>query len=279
MRKALMIIATVMLMCGCIENHEGVSMTAGTKRVRFDVTNDDWKVATRALEADGVEMTDLWLFDYKEGVLVRTLHKSQGDVDFDSPSMLMDYGEHHVYMVASRGKTPSVEGTEITWATPSDTFWKDVTVTVSDGSSSNVAVTLDRVVTKMRVTVTDVVPAGVVSLVITPSTWWYGLDYTTGAAIESRNNERSVSVPTSFIGTSGELAVNIFGLSDSDEWVTDVSIAAKNADGDVLGSVALDDVPFLRNRVTEASGSLFGASRTFTVSLGEEWLDSHVIEW
>lgn len=274
-----MIIATVMLMCGCIENHEGVSMTAGTKRVRFDVTNDEWKVATRALEADGVEMTDLWLFDYKEGVLVRTLHKSQGDVDFDSPSMLMDYGEHHVYMVASRGKTPSVEGTEITWATPSDTFWKDVTVTVSDGSSSNVAVTLDRVVTKMRVTVTDVVPAGVVSLVITPSTWWYGLDYTTGAAIESRNNERSVSVPTSFIGTSGELAVNIFGLSDSDEWVTDVSIAAKNTDGDVLGSVALDDVPFLRNRVTEASGSLFGASRTFTVSLGEEWLDSHVIEW
>jgi hypothetical protein len=68
-------------------------------------------------------------------------------------------------------------------------------------------------------------------------------------------------------------------MSDSDEWVTDVSITAKNADGDVLGSVALDDVPFLRNRVTEASGSLFGARRTFTLSLDEEWLDSHVIEW
>lgn len=274
-----MMIATVMLMCGCIENHEGVSMTAGTKRVTFDVSNDDWKVETRALEADGVEMTDLWLFDYKEGVLVRTLHKSQGDVDFDSPVMLMDYGEHHVYMVASRGKTPNVDGTEITWATPSDTFWKDVTVTVSDGSSSNVAVTLDRVVTKMRVTVTDEVPAGVANLVITPGTWWYGLDYTTGAAIESRNNERSITVPSSYIGTAGQLTVNIFGMSDSDEWVTDVTIAAKNADGDVLGSVALDEVPFLRNRVTEASGSLFGASRTFTVSLNEQWLDSHVIEW
>lgn len=279
MEKALMMIATVMLICGCIESREGVSMTADTKRVRFDVTNDEWKVATRALEADGVEMTDLWLFDYKDGVLVKTLHKSQGDVDFDSPSMLMDYGEHHVYMVASRGKTPSVDGTEITWATPSDTFWKDVTVTVSDGSSSNVAVALDRVATKIRVTVTDEVPAGVASLVITPGTWWYGLDYTTGAAIESRSNERSITVPSSYIGTAGQLTVNIFGMSDSDEWVTDVTIEAKNADGDVLGSVALDDVPFLRNRVTEVSGNLFGSSRTFTVSLDEQWLDSHVIEW
>ena len=279
MKKALMMIATVMLMCGCIENHEGVSLTAGTKRVRFDVSNDEWKVATRALEADGVQMTDLWLFDYKDGVLVRTLHKSQGDVDFDSPTLQMEYGAHHVYFVASRGKVPAVSGTQVTWGTPSDTFWKDMAVTVGDGSSSNVAVSLDRVATKLCVTVTDEVPEGTVSIVITPSTWWYGLDYTTGAAIQSRSNERSISVPGSYIGTSGELMVNVFGISDADEWVTDVTIAAKNADGDVLGSVDLGDVPFKRNRVTEASGSLFSGSRTFTVSLNDQWLNSHVIEW
>ena len=274
-----MIIATVTLMCGCIENYEGVSMNAGTKRVRFNVSGDDWNVATRALEADGVQMTDLWLFDYKDGVLVRTLHKAQGDVDFDSPVLQMEYGQHHVYFVASRGKVPIVSGTQVTWGTPSDTFWKDMAVTVGDGSSSNVAVSLDRVATKLCVTVTDEVPGGMASIVITPSVWWYGLDYTTGAAIESRSNERSISVPTSYIGTMGELMVNVFGISDDDEWVTDVTIAAKNADGDVLGSVALDDVPFKRNRVTEASGSLFSGSRTFTVSLNDQWLNSHVIEW
>lgn len=274
-----MMIATVMLMCGCIENHEGVSLTAGTKRVRFDVSNDEWNVATRALEADGVEMTDLWLFDYKDGVLVRTLHKAQGDVDFDSPALQMEYGQHHVYFVASRGKVPTVSGTQMTWGTPSDTFWKDMAVTVGDGSSSNVAVTLDRVATKLCVTVTDEVPEGTASIVITPSAWWYGLDYTTGAAIETHNNERSINVPGSYIGTSGELKVNVFGISDADEWVTDVTIAAKNADGDALGSVALDDVPFKRNRVTEASGSLFSGSRTFSVTLNDQWLNSHVIEW
>lgn len=279
MKKVLMMIATVMLMCGCIENHEGVSMTAGTKRVRFDVTNDEWNVATRALEADGVQMTDLWLFDYKGGMLVRTLHKSQGDVDFDSPVLQMEYGQHHVYFVASRGKVPVVSGPQVTWSTPSDTFWKDMAVTVSDGSSSEVGVTLDRVATKLRVTVTDEVPEGTASIVITPGTWWYGLDYTTGAAIESQSNERSISVPTSYIGTSGELMVNIFGISDADEWVTDVTIAAKNADGDVLGNVTLNDVPFMRNRVTEVSGSLFSGGRTFSVTLNDQWLDSHIIEW
>lgn len=279
MKKAIMIIATVTLMCGCIENYEGVSMNAGTKRVRFDVTNDDWKVATRALEADGVQMTDLWLFDYKDGMLVRTLHKSWGDVDFDSPALQMEYGSHHVYFVASRGKVPAVSGTQVTWSTPSDTFWKDMAVTVGDGSSTEVGVALDRVATKLRVTVTDQVPEGTASIVITPDTWWYGLDYTTGAAIESQSNERSITVPSSYIGTSGELMVNVFGISDADEWVTDVTIAAKNADGDVLGNVTLDDVPFMRNRVTEASGSLFSGSRTFSVTLNDQWLDSHIIEW
>ena len=73
--------------------------------------------------------------------------------------------------------------------------------------------------------------------------------------------------------------VNIFGISDADEWVTDVTIAAKNADGDVLGNVTLNDVPFMRNRVTEVSGSLFSGGRTFSVTLNDQWLDSHIIEW
>lgn len=279
MKKVLLMIAAGMLLCCCTVNHEGVDLAVAAKRVTFDVSSNEWNVVTRALEADGVQMTDLWLFDYKDGALVRTLHKSQGDVDFDSPAMQMKYGQHHVYFVASRGKMPTVGGTEVTWETPSDTFWKDVVVTVSDGSSSSVAVALDRVATKLRVTVTDEVPEGTASIVVTPSVWWYGLDYLTGAAVVQQQTERSITVPRAYIGTAGDLAVNVYGLSDADEWVTDVTIAAKNADGDVLGSVALEDVPFMRNRVTEASGCLFGGNRMFSVTLNDLWLDSHVIEW
>jgi hypothetical protein len=281
MKKIIVIASAVALLCGCTEHvfveaeEEG---TVAEKRVRFEVANGDWTV-TRALDADGVTMTDLWLFDYVGDELVRTAHKVSGDADFDSPMMSMKYGEHTVYFVASRGKTPNVDGTEITWAQPSDTFWKAVTVKVENGSSAVVPVTLDRVATKLRVAVTDEVAEGVAQLCVTPKTWWYGLDYTTGVAVTQQQTERSVTVPSSYVGTTGQLVVNIFGMSDDEEWMTDVNISAKDGDGNVIGSVALTDVPFTRNRATNVSGSLFAGAHTFSISLNNDWKDSYNLEW
>jgi len=248
------------------------------RRVTFEVSNGDWNI-TRALEADGVTMTDLWIFDYVGGALIRTAHKVSTDTDFSSPSMSLQYGEHTLYFVASRGKTPTVDGTEITWEQPSDTFWKAVSVNVGSSSSSVVPVTLDRVATKLRVAVTDEVPEGVTEICVTPDVWWYGIDYVTGAAMSSQGIERSVAVPASYVGTTGQLAVNVFGMSDSDEWTTDITISAKDGDGNVVGIVGLDDVPFERNRATNVSGSLFAAGTTFSVSLNDAWEDSCDLEW
>lgn len=280
MKKKLLIlsvIAAAVVSCSKTVVNDGDA--EGMKRVKFMVNNYEWSVATRSLEADGQEMTDLWLFDYVDGELVATLHKSQEDADFDNPSLEMKFGEHHVYFVASRGKNPAISGSVITWDTPSDTFWKDVEVSVSDGGASSVSVMLDRVVTKLRVAVNDAVPEGTASVSITPQTWWYGLDYMTGVATQSQQTERSIAVPASYVGTSGQLMVSVFGLSDDDEWMTDVTIKAKNDGGDVIGQVALDDVPFLRNRVTEASGNLFGSSTSFSITLNTEWLEPYVLEW
>lgn len=280
-----MMMVAAVLLCGCEKtiadaeyyDEEGIGVAA-ERRVTFDVNSQGWDVATRSLVADGSEMTDLWLFDYAGGELVRTLHKSQGDVDFDSPQLSMKYGRHTVYFVASRGKIPSVSGTTITWQQPSDTFWKAVELDVS-GNTGHVSVVLDRVATRFRATIKDVVPDGVATLCITPSVWWYGMDYTTGAAVVQQQTERSIAVPASYIGTSGQLAVAIFGMSDDDEWMTDVTITAKDGDGNSIGSVMLEYVPFLRNRTTEVSGNLFAGERGFSVSLNDEWTASKVIEW
>lgn len=250
-----------------------------SRRVTFELTNDVWDVSTRSLAADGQDMTDLWIFDYMDGELVWTLHKSSGDADFESPSVDMDFGDHQVYFVASRGKNPAVNGTEITWSTPSDTFWQELELTVTGSSSSSVAVVLDRVVTKLKITVNDEVPTGTATLEVTPAQWWYGMDYTTGVATTNSSQTRTVSVPASYIGTTGQLSVGIFGLSDEDGWMTDLYIRAKDGSGNVIGGVSLVDVPFMRNRATEASGSLFGSESGFTVTLNAEWLDPYILEW
>lgn len=280
MKNVTFLLAVALMMVGCTTDYVTVddSATVSEKRVTFDVNNGSWSV-TRSMEADGVTMTDLWLFDYVDGTLVRTAHKVSTDADFSTPSMSLQYGEHTIYFVASRGKTPNVDGTSITWAQPSDTFWKSASVNVGSGSSSVVPVTLDRVATKLRVSVSDEIPDGTTQLCVTPYVWWYGLDYTTGAAVDSRATERVISVPASYIGTTGQLAVNIFGISDNDEWMTDITITAKDADGNTMGTVSLDDVPFERNRATNVSGSLFAAGTTFSVSLNDEWTDSYNLEW
>ena len=281
MKKVIMILAVVATVCSCervVTDDETAVEVVQVKRVRFDVSSEGWRV-TRALTADGQDMTDLWIFDYVDGGLARTLHKTATDVDFNEPTMPLAYGEHTVYFVASRGKTPTVTGTQITWESPSDTFWKAMTLNVGSGTASTVAVTLDRVVTKLRIAVADEVPATIATLEMVPGQWWYGLDYLTGDAVASSDAVRQVAVPASMAGTTGQLAVGFYCISDDAEWMADVTIRAKDGDGAVIGSVSLADVPFARNRVTDTSGNLFASQSGFSISLNDEWLDSYTLEW
>lgn len=158
MKKIFVIAALVMgfASCGKDVNVE----EAGAKKVSFDVQGN-WKspVFTRgSLSADGKEMTDLWLFDYVDGVLVQTLHQVSSDADFGTPAPTLSYGEHRIYFVVSRGTSPVINGTVISWGSIRDTFWKAMSVTVGGASASAYSVALDRVVTKLKITAADAVP-------------------------------------------------------------------------------------------------------------------------
>ena len=131
----------------------------------------------------------------------------------------------------------------------------------------------------LRITVTDEVPAELSKLCITPETWYYGLDFTTGEPCDTRNQERSVSVPSSYVGTSGTLMMSIFGFSGTAEWNTGVVVTARNSSNASIGSVTLADVPFTRNRVTSYSGGLFQTGRSMTVEVDDAWADDYEATW
>lgn len=253
-----------------------------TKKFTFTVKGDfGTPTFTRGyLQADGKDMTDLWVFDYVDGVMVQQLHQTNEDEDFGTPTMNLAYGAHHIYFVASRGVSPTLttESHMITWGSVRDTFYKDYEVSVVSTSNGNRAVTLDRVATKMKVTITDEVPSGCASITITPTMWYYGLDYVDGSVVSGQEKAVSVTVPSSYAGTSGELMVSIFGIGKATEYTTDVSIVAKDGDENVIGSATLEDAPFKRNRGTEYSGTLFsGSGGLVSVSLSADWLSSYII--
>lgn len=265
-----------------IENEKSEELVNGrtfTFTLKGDFENE---MKTRGiLSANGSDMSDLWMFDYVGDELVQQLHLTPADENFDAPTITLSYASHHVYIVVSRGGTPTVdaESHTIVWDKVSDTFWKDYTIDVTSTSTKNRSCTLARMVTKLKVAPTDEIPAGMASIVVAPSVWYSGMDYKTGNPVAGGAVERVISVPASYVGTAGYLTASIFSFSSATAWSTDVTVTAKDGNGGVLGSVTMAAVPFVRNRATEMSGIMFAEPSPVRLTLDDTWSDSYVWEW
>lgn len=261
-----------------------VADQGNTKKFTFTLKGDfttDWAPVTRGyLQADGKDMTDVWVFDYMGDELQQQIHLTNTDENWATPSINLAMGTHNIYFVASRGTTPTVTNKTITWVKPSDTFWKDYEVTVVSTSNGNRAVTLERVATRFRATVTDAIPTGCSSITITPALWHTGLNYQTGAPITAVTDYTTViNIPGSYIGQTNTL-LSLFGFSGADQWTTTITIAAKTSGNDVLGTAIIENVPFKANRSTDYSGTLFGGQgNSLGFTLGSDWLDSYDGTW
>jgi len=282
----LMAMAMAMMTTGCTqEADEFGTEERGEVVTTFAVTGDfemSLKAMTRGeLTADGKAMTDLWVLDYKDGALVQQLHQTSDDEDFGSPTLPLSLGQHHIYFVCSRGTEPtlSTDAHSITWATTSDTFYKDYSANVTSGSTATRSVTLDRVATKLGITIADAIPEGTAYVEITPATWYYGIDYLTGEATAAQTSgTRTINIPESRIGKTGT-NLNIFGLSSATEWTTDVTVTARDGSNSILGQADITGAPLKANRTTTYTGNLFSAGGQFAMTLTDAWEADYIGSW
>jgi hypothetical protein len=86
-------------------------------------------------------------------------------------------------------------------------------------------------------------------------------------------------MPASYLETTGELTMSIFGMSVADEWTTAIDITATDASGVTIGKASIAAAPFKRNRSTDYSGPLFGTSGETSVMLNNEWSEPFVGVW
>jgi hypothetical protein len=236
---------------------------------------------TRSLQADGKDMTDIWILDYVDGTLQQTIHQTQSDTDFGTPTLNLSVGTHHLYFIASRGKTPTLntDTHTLTFATVSDTFHTDYAITVVPTSNGSRSVTLTRCVTRLRLTITDALPPDIASVTVTPASWYYGIDYLTGEPFPATTSQAiTTNIPANYIGQMN-VPINIFGFSPTTEWTTNVAVTALSATNTTIGSSTITDAPLMRNRTTEYTGPLFSSSGATTITLSTDWLDSHTATW
>jgi hypothetical protein len=265
------------------------SPSENTKKFTFTLKgdfSDTWKPVTRTvgyLQADGRDMTDIWVLDYQNGKLVQQIHQSDNTADdFGKPVLNLVYGSHHVYFIASRG-TGAMLNTDahtITFGKTYDTFYKDYEVTVVNTSNGNRAVTLDRIITKLRLKFTDAISADAATFNITPSKWYYGWDYVAGTPTDARTSQEvSITIPDGEKGNT-DVLVNVFGFSTATEWQASVTFNAKRADGSVIGQATIEQVPFKANRITEYAGRLFSSDgEQVALSLNGDWNETYHGLW
>lgn len=224
-------------------------------------------------------MTDLWALVYASGNYVQTVHQTSDGSSFGTVTLTLDKGEHDVYFVASRGDGAEIDtdANTILWQTVRDTFWAGVHLSATPPASSEVE--MARAATRLKITVTDEIPQNMASLVVTPDTWYTGLDFTDGTPAGEVQKAKTLNVPQTYIGTTGELTATFWGISSTQEWTTGLAIAAKDADGGVINSVAVTSAPFAANRTTVYSGRLFTAPHTATFTLADTWQADKSLTW
>lgn len=271
--------ALMLTACGEYENEE---LTASTdkKIITFDFGEISMRSMTRASLTE-LNLTDLWLFDYMGDELKQTIHQASMDAAFGSASLSLDYGEHTFYFIASRGIDPVVDTDTktITWGSVRDTFLASLMMDVQPSSATSQSVTLSRCVGRLRISATDVVPANAAKLTITPSTWYYGLNYQTGEAVAPNSTPIVVNIPSSYIGTQN-LVTSCYTVSGSSAWQTNITVSLMASDESSLGSVTIPNVPIQRNHITGYSGGIVGAGRNISVNASDdEWVDDGNVNW
>jgi hypothetical protein len=247
----------------------------------FDISSEPF--GTRSLTADGKTMTDLWVLDYPNDATAPTiqLHQVSTDDDFGSPTLNLAVGSHHVYFIASRGSGAAIDtdAHTLTFSKVLDTFYKDYEINVTATSNGSRSVTLERIVTKFTTVIIDAIPEGAATFNMTPAQWYYGWDYVAGTPTAATASQTiTINIPASEIGVTNE-PLNIFGFSAADEWTTDILLDCKKADGTILGTATIADIPLKQNRITTFSGPLFSAEGLTTVSLSTDWDTEHTGTW
>ena len=287
MKKVLMVMAaaSMLLACDRTDGEEPASAkvyvawadTLDKKTVTFDFTG--LRASTRATLTE-LTMTDLWLFDYMGDALQQSVHQSSTDATFGSPSLSLDYGDHTFYFVASRGSDPVVDTDlkTITWGSVRDTFHGSLSLDVQPNSGSSQSVSLSRCVGRLRVSATDIIPDGAAKLVVSPSSWYYGMNYQSGEGVADLPTPLAVNIPSSYIGTQN-LVASFYTVSSASPWQTDVTVALMASDESTIGSITISDVPIQRNHVTSYAGGIVGAGRTLNLGSDDEWVEDDTVNW
>lgn len=273
-----------------VENNTEQTTAPVTVRVNdFSITTEEMPSGggtTRAAENPAsytnVGAITLAFYDAEDNEVVKTTQlKSDGSTytTFGQFTENLQVGTYTMVVVARQVGNDDVftltSPTEASFTSerPREVFCKTQTVTVTSASPLDLSVTLNRIVSALKIVSTDGRPAGATKIRTTFEKGGKSFNPTTGLSLTD-NGFTQVNNPSSAVGATIDVtSFQFLASADDVEEQMDVTIAVLDADNNVLFTHTVNDVPFKRNRKTILRGALFTAGASSAgFQLETSWL-------
>jgi hypothetical protein len=245
----------------------------------FSVSQEDFPGITRATAVgsyNGVQSLTL-VFYASNGTEVYKSTQSKNEADFGEFSLSLPIGSYTMvvlgYVLYDDDELTLTSPTQAEWTNGCirETFAATQVVNVTNTTALNLTATLDRIVTCLQVISTDGRTANVNKVRMTFSAGGKRFSPTSGLATVNTGSVSTVG-NSATVGTSSTSKGYVFLATD--EQTMDVTIETLDAEGAVLFSKTVNNVPFKRNRVTKLTGAIYGASATAgSFQVNTDWLD------
>lgn len=269
MKKVFLFAIALMALMSCEKSHVEEK---GEKVISFHISGNFARnyeeMSTRASASDA-GITDIWVFDYQDGVLVQSVRQADTDSDFGTPQLTLSYGHHDLKVVASKGIAPGISNSMISWTKVLDTFTLDYPLDVVASSDDNLSLSLERAVSGIKLVMTDEVPSNTKSISLS---YARSLSLSLPSLIAGEASVSAVTndIPSSWTGKTGG-SFSVYTLCPTDEMITDVHVTVKSADNSVLSDFTIPDVEIRKNRITTLTGEVFSRGSGFSVTINDTW--------
>ena len=164
-----------------------------------------------------------------------------------------------------------------------DTFCDTLNVTIKPGVPFAAGMTLERIISSFEIYLNDKVPEGTKMFKIVANTSGSAasgnasFNPSTGLAATDRQYVKEVDISAGIGKPNNHIGLNMFLNADEED--IDITATAYNAEGQVIASHTLKDVPMKRNCLTVARGNFFTSGGSGTFSFLTDWGTEHEIEY
>lgn len=270
MKKHLFLLASLMVLANSCQ-HVSLPTKENSKEITFQVTKQE-KVSMRAALTEACNR--LSYIRSTGNTPAVSIHQTSEQESFGIIKDELELGEHDLYFIGYNTEDAcSIENGIVTFSKISDTFSFYTAITVNEETASTQNITMPRRVAKFELVATDKLPDNLSVMEVTITGGATALNAKTGRGEGMSVQTKTINVPESNIGKTNCTFASYAFLPEGVSSL-DVSVKAKDAEGNIIVSHSFEEVEMQTNYITRYTGSFFDKSHETTISVDSEWDDT-----